>query len=232
MCGRYTVIPKKKAKETQSSSTVAAILEKYQKEPRFNAAPSQLLPVVTSEAPEEVQFFSWGLLPSWAKEKEHGLRPINARTETIMEKSSFKRLLSGKRCLVPADSFYEWKRVGKDKTPYRILMKEEQMFTFAGLWDQWVDKETGEILNTFTVITTEPNELMASIHNRMPAILHLEEERVWLSNTDDVARLVELLRPYPAEEMKAYPVSALVNSPKNDVPSVLEPVSEQGNLFA
>ncbi|RNI22694.1 SOS response-associated peptidase [Rufibacter latericius] len=232
MCGRYSVIPKKKGKATQHSSVVSEILDKYQQEPRFNAAPSQLLPVVTNQNPNEVQFFSWGLLPSWAKEKEHGLRPINARTETILEKSTFKRLLAHKRCLVPADGFYEWKKVGKDKTPYRILMKEGQLFTFAGLWDEWVDPSTGEVLHTFTVITTEPNELMAGIHNRMPVILHPEEEHLWLSESEDVNRLAELLRPYPAEEMTAYPVSALVNSPKNDVPSVLEPVSEQGSLFS
>ncbi len=210
---------------------MAEILSKYEEKARYNAAPSQLLPVITNQEPTTVQYFSWGLLPSWAKEKEHGLRPINARTETILEKPQFKRLMSSKRCLVPADGFYEWKRVGKTKTPYRIVLKDQELFTFAGLWDEWVDQGSGEVFNTFTVITTEPNELMAGIHNRMPVILHPEEERLWLSETNDVQRLAELLRPYPAEEMKAYPVSALVNSTRNDVPAVLAPVAEQGGLF-
>ncbi|WP_205502183.1 SOS response-associated peptidase [Rufibacter psychrotolerans] len=232
MCGRYSVIPKKeKAAARRGGSSVAELLHKYQEQARYNAAPSQLLPVITSQEPQTVQHFSWGLLPHWAKEKEHGLRPINARTETLLEKPGFRRLIGSKRCLVPADGFYEWKKVGKAKAPYRILLKNEALFTFAGLWDEWVDPATGEVLRTFTVITTEPNELMAGIHNRMPAILHPEEEQIWLSSTDDVQRVVELLKPYPAEEMKAYPVSALVNSPKHDVPALLEPVAEQGGLF-
>lgn len=210
---------------------MAEILQKYKEQNRYNAAPSQSLPVITNLAPTAVQHFSWGLLPSWAKEKKHGLRPINTRTETIMEKASFRQLVSSRRCLVPADGFYEWKRVGKDKAPYRIILKDHSLFTFAGLWDEWVDHSTGEVLNTFTVITTEPNELMLNIHNRMPAILHPEEEQVWLSGTEDISRLVELLRPYPAHEMLAYPVSALVNSPKNDVPAVLDPVAEQDSMF-
>ncbi|RNI24161.1 SOS response-associated peptidase [Rufibacter latericius] len=231
MCGRYSVIPKKKKAVAGQKGSVAEVLAKYQKEARYNAAPTQLLPVITSQEPDKVQHFSWGLLPSWAREKELGLRPINARMETILEKPSFRKLIGSKRCLIPADSFYEWKRVGKTKTPYRILLRNEQLFTFAGLWDAWVDRSTGEVLHTFTVITTEPNELMAGIHNRMPVILHPEEERIWLSGTDDIKLLAELLKPYPDEEMKAYPVSTLVNSPKNDTPEILQPMAWQGGLF-
>ncbi|WP_181309020.1 SOS response-associated peptidase [Rufibacter sp. XAAS-G3-1] len=231
MCGRYSLIPKKNKAVAGQKGSVAEVLAKCREKTRYNAAPSQLLPVITNREPGKVQHFSWGLLPSWSKEKEHGLRPINARTETILEKPSFRTLIGSKRCLVPADSFYEWKRVGKTKTPYRILLKDESMFAFAGLWDEWVDKVTGEVLHTFTVITTEPNELMAGIHNRMPVILHPEEEEIWLSGTGDVKLLSELLKPYPAGEMKAYPVSTLVNSPKNDGPEILKPMAQQGGLF-
>ncbi|PTX15026.1 putative SOS response-associated peptidase YedK [Pontibacter mucosus] len=230
MCGRYSIITKKK--ESKGSVRAAKLLEKAQADNRFNAAPSQLLPVITNQDPEHVQFFSWGLVPHWAKEKAYKHKSINARAETITEKPTFRQLVNQKRCLVPADSFYEWRTTPTGKQPYRILLKDEGIFCFAGLWDEWADPDTGEVFDTFTIITTEANELMRPLHDRMPVLLHPEEEAEWLSGEQANEHLLSLLKPYPSEEMKAYPVSTLVNSPANDSPEVLEPMAEQGDLFS
>jgi putative SOS response-associated peptidase YedK len=230
MCGRYSIITKKK--ETKGSVRAARLLEQAQADNRFNAAPSQLLPVITNQDPDQVQYFSWGLVPHWAKEKNYKHKSINARAETLTEKPMFRQLVNQKRCLVPSDSFYEWRATPTGKQPYRILLKDEGLFCFAGLWDEWADPETGEVLDTFTIITTEANALMRALHERMPVLLHPEEEAEWLSSEQANEHLLSLLKPYPSEEMKAYPVSPLVNSPANDSPEVLEPVGEQGDLFS
>ncbi|MDX5422138.1 MAG: SOS response-associated peptidase [Hymenobacteraceae bacterium] len=229
MCGRYTFIPKKEAK---GRSRAVKLLKQYHDEARYNAAPSQLLPVITNEAPDTLQFFSWGLLPHWAREKGYKHKSINARAESLTEKPTFRELINSRRCLVPADSFYEWRATSAGKQPYRILLKSEELFCFAGLWDAWTDKETGEVVDSFTIITTEANELMRPIHERMPVLLHPEEEELWLSSEQANEHLLSLLRPYPSGELKAYPVSQLVNSPANDTPRVLDPVGEQGSLFS
>jgi putative SOS response-associated peptidase YedK len=228
MCGRYSVNPKAKG-----LSRAVKLLEKAEAEARYNAAPSQGLPVITEDKPNEVQFFQWGLLPHWASGPDYHPKSVNARAETLSDKATFKQLLKRHRCLVPADGFYEWKKVGKTKIPYRILLRSEELFTFAGLWDEWADKETGEIKHTFTIITTEANELVKPLHDRMPVLLHPEEEKLWLAEAPDSDHL-KLLHTYPAEEMKLYQVSQLINSPTHDSPEVLEPetkTGEQGSLF-
>lgn len=229
MCGRYSIISKKR--ESRGSVRAARLLKKAKAEARYNAAPSQSLPVITNDRPDELQFLSWGLLPHWAKEKGYRHKTINARAETLTEKPMFKQLVNQRRCLVPADSFYEWRTSPAGKTPYRFLLKDEGLFCFAGLWDEWADRETGEVIRSYTLITTEANELMRPIHDRMPVLLHPEEEALWLSGEEADEHLLSLLHPYPSEEMKAYPVSKLVNSPANDYPQVLEPAPEQGDLF-
>ncbi|MFD2514189.1 SOS response-associated peptidase [Pontibacter locisalis] len=229
MCGRYTIIPKKGAK---GGSKAVKLLEKYHANTRYNAAPSQLLPVMTNEEPDKLQFFSWGLLPHWSKEKSYKHKFVNARTETLTEKPMFRELINSKRCLVPADSFYEWRTSSAGKQPYRFLLKNEELFSFAGLWDEWADKETGEVVGSFTIITTEANELVRPTHDRMPVMLHPKEEEAWLDVTKGNKVLLDLLKPYPAEEMKEYAVSPLVNSPVNDSPAVVAPVPEQGSLFS
>ena len=133
----------------------------------------------------------------------------------------FRTLLKSKRCLVPANSFFEWQKTGQGKVPYRIMLKSEELFSFAGLWDAWTDKETGEVLHTFSIITTDANELVRPIHDRMPVILSPEAEELWLDEHESKEDLLSLLVPYKADEMKAYPVSPLVNSPLNNVPEVL-----------
>jgi putative SOS response-associated peptidase YedK len=228
MCGRYSVVP---PKEKKGASKAAKLLAKYVSEAHYNAAPSKLLPVVTGEKPSELQFFSWGLLPHWAKNRNFKSKPINARAETVTEKPSFRSLISTRRCIVPADGFYEWKSTSAGKQPYRFLLKSEELFSFAGLWDEWTDKETGEVIDTFTIITTEANDLVKTMHTRMPVLLHPIEEDAWLDVTTSNKVLLDLLRPYPSKEMKAFAVSPLINSVTNNTPEVMIPAPEQGSLF-
>jgi putative SOS response-associated peptidase YedK len=216
MCGRYSVIPKAKG-----DSKAAKQLAKALKEAHYNAAPSQYLPVVTNAQPDTIQFFSWGLQPFWAKDAKAVKRSINARAETLTEKPSFLNLLKSKRCLVPADGFFEWQVTPQGKVPHRIMLKDENLFSFAGLWDEWLDKSTGEILHTYTIITTEANDLVKPIHDRMPVILSPEAEELWLDAHESQEELLSLLHPFDADKMKAYPVSPLVNSPLNNVPEVM-----------
>ncbi|PVY40857.1 SOS response-associated peptidase [Pontibacter virosus] len=216
MCGRYSVLPKAKGK-----SRAAKLLAKALKEAYYNAAPSQELPVITNYQPATVQFFSWGLQPFWSKDARAVKRSINARAETITEKPSFRHLLTSKRCLVPADGFFEWQLTRQGKVPYRFLLKNEELFSFAGLWDEWVDQHTGEVLHTFTIITTEANEVVKPIHDRMPVILSPEAEGLWLDTHGTQEELLALLKPFEGAQMKTYPVSTLVNSPTNNTPEVI-----------
>ncbi|GGG18291.1 hypothetical protein GCM10011323_23090 [Pontibacter amylolyticus] len=148
-------------------------------------------------------------------------RSINARAETLTEKPSFRNLLISKRCLVPADGFYEWQVTPQGKVPYRILLKNEELFSFAGLWDEWLDKSTDEVLHTYTIITTNANDIVKPIHGRMPVILSPEAEELWLGEHETQEALLALLNPYNSEELKAYPVSPLVNSLMNNTPAVI-----------
>ena len=217
MCGRYTFVA--------PAPTVEQRFEAVFREPApvtYNAAPSQLLPVVTSAAPGQIQLLKWGLVPSWSRDPAGGPKPINARAETLAEKPSFRQLLARRRCLVLADSFYEWQALPTGKVPHRILLQNEQPFAFAGLWDEWLDRTTGELHPTFTIITTEPNSLMASLHNRMPVILpNRAAEQAWLDDGLGMAAHQQLLVPYDAAAMREYAVSKLVNSPANNGPEVL-----------
>ncbi|WP_460923032.1 SOS response-associated peptidase [Pontibacter brevis] len=216
MCGRYSVLPTAKG-----VSKAAKLLAKSLKEGHYNAAPTQNLPVVTNTEPDIIQFFSWGLQPFWAKDSKSIKRSINARAETLTEKPSFRSLLKSKRCLVPADGFFEWQVTPHGKVPHRILLKDEATFSFAGLWDEWTDKSTGEILHTYAIITTDANDLVKPIHDRMPVILSPEAEELWLDEHETQEDLLSLLKPFDAELMKAYAVSTLVNSPMNNVPEVI-----------
>ena len=164
------------------------------------------------------------MIPSWAKEESIGNRMINARAETVAEKPSFRNSFKRRRCLVPADGFYEWKKPtgGGRKIPMRIVLKDKEPFAFAGLWDTWVNPE-GEEVESFTIITTQANELLRRIHDRMPVILAEEQEATWLDQDADAQELLSMLKPFPGE-MEAYPVSTLVNSPSNDDQRCISPV--------
>jgi putative SOS response-associated peptidase YedK len=220
MCGRYAIpdpgdIPVR-FKATRSG---------YDFKPRYNAAPSENLPVVINDGENHVELMRWGLVPFWAKDTSIGYKMINARAETLQVKPSFKKALSLQRCIIPAGGFFEWKQIDKEKVPYYIFLKNKELFGIAGLYDVWHDKE-GKELKTYTIITTEPNALVGEIHNRMPVILEKKDEEEWLNPDEtETEKLVKLLHPYPASEMYAYAVSRLVNAPKNDTKEVIEPVN-------
>jgi putative SOS response-associated peptidase YedK len=192
--------------------------------PRYNIAPSQNAPVILNEQEKSLQFLRWGLVPSWAKDPAIGYKLINARAESIAEKPSFRAAFQKRRCLIPADGFYEWRLEsdGRTKTPMRVRLKSKEPFTFAGLWETWKDPQEKEI-RTFTIITTEPNEILQPIHNRMPVMMKAEDEEAWLDPQADLKHLVKVLSPYPEKEMEAYAVSKWVNSPKHDSPDCIEP---------
>ena len=209
MCGRYSFAVEDALIRERFGVRVHTAIYKA----RYNCAPGQDLAVISNENAGVMNFYRWGLIPSWAKEPGIGSKLINARSETILEKPSYRTAFAKRRCLVPADSFYEWRK-DKEKTPFRILMQDESIFSMAGIWDQWISPD-GEIIRSFSILTTTPNELMSSIHDRMPVILSPEDEQKWLDKPSR-EELLELLKPYPVEKMKAHPISKLVNSPKND----------------
>lgn len=179
----------------------------------YNCAPMQFLPVITNKATDKLQYFRWGLLPQWVKDERIASKMINARAETILEKPAFKTAFAQKRCLIPANGFYEWKKLNK-KQPYRFLLKEGKLFAMAGIWESRKNAD-GTVLNTFSIITTEANSLLNNIHDRMPVILHPENEHLWL-HSENTEELFALLKPYPAELMESYPISDRINSVTQD----------------
>jgi putative SOS response-associated peptidase YedK len=221
MCGRFTL-----------TAEVNALQESFpwlyippEIAPRYNVAPTQPVAVVPNDGKNKLDFFSWGLIPPWAKDPQIGNRMINARAETLAEKPSYRNAFRRRRCLILADGFYEWQKTeGKTKIPMYIRLASGKPFAFAGLWEIWNSTEGSTILSC-TIITTQPNELMEKIHNRMPVILPQDAYPIWLDTGEqDPARLSSLLVPYPASEMLAFPVSTLVNSPANDTPKCIVPV--------
>lgn len=218
MCGRFTLIS-----DVNNIARVFNVAPSLRAAPRYNVAPTQDIMAVMRNGESHLEWLRWGLIPTWAKEESIGSRMINARAETLAEKPSFKRLLTSRRCLIVADGFYEWKAESgtKSKTPMYITLKNEEPFAFAGLWDSWKSPD-GPVLRTCTIVTTEPNALMASIHNRMPVILSPEARDIWLDpNLHDAPMLQSLLSAYPTDEMQARPVSKLVNNPRYDNAEVL-----------
>ena len=219
MCGRYSFVAPAAAIEQRFGAKFTEPTP-----PNYNAAPSQRLPIITNAAPGQIQRLRWGLVPAWSRDPAGGPKPINARAETLAEKPSFRMLLARRRCLVLADGFYEWQATPAGKVPHRIPLRNEQPFAFAGLWDEWLDRATSELHPTFTIITTEPNELMAGIHNRMPVILpDRAAEQAWLADGQRLPDYQQLLQPYAAADMREYVVSKLVNSPANNDAGVLAP---------
>ncbi len=222
MCGRFTltVDPEELQQQFGLSEPPPAELV-----PRYNIAPSQAVAVVANSPDRKLELFQWGLIPSWAKDPKIGNKLINARAETLAEKPSFRAALKRRRCLVVADGFYEWKKNGAAKTPIYVQMQDRRPFAFAGLWEVWQPPDGG-LLKTCTIITTEPNALLETIHNRMPAILAPADYDAWL-RPDEVAadQLLPLLRPFDAGQMRAVPVSARVNSPEFDAPECVQPVA-------
>ena len=223
MCGRFTL------------STPAQTLQKLFDLPdvpelpqRYNIAPSEALATVRvpeGKAQRELTFLRWGLIPPWADDPAIGNRMINARAETAATSPAFRGAFRRRRCLVPADGFYEWQRVGRRKQPYYIHMRDGSPFAFAGLWEHWKGPE-GQVVESCTLITTEPSDLVRQVHDRMPVILAPRDYDLWLDpEVRDAEQLRALLHAYPAEQMEAFPVSQAVNSPANDDPACIAPLA-------
>ena len=227
MCGRYT--------QTQPAAVLQERFGLRDPVPevaaRYNLAPSQMAPVVVQDGPaSRLRFMRWGLVPFWAKSPAIGHRMINARAETAARKPAFRRALARRRCLVPADGFYEWRPTPgqRRKTPMRIVRRDRAVFAFAGLWEVWEPPE-GDPLESFTILTTPANRLLAPIHDRMPVILPAPGEAPWLHPGTGRPDLEALCTPYPDDLLEAYEVSTLVNAPRHDTPECLTPVP---GLFA
>ncbi|MEW4328754.1 SOS response-associated peptidase [Rossellomorea marisflavi] len=220
MCGRFSLIESVHELQQQFEFDLSVDLQ-----PRFNIAPSQeVFSIISDGKKRRGGTLRWGLVPNWAREAKIGYKMINARAEGIDEKPSFREPFRKKRCLIIADGFYEWKKVDDRKQPYRFIMKDRKPFAFAGLWETW--KKGDAPLHTCTIITTRPNAVTEDVHDRMPVILKRTDYARWLDPSNQaVDELKLLLVPYPAEEMDLYPVSELVNSPKNDVADVLSPLN-------
>jgi putative SOS response-associated peptidase YedK len=233
VCNRYT--QKQELHKLKDRFRFRTALEELR--PRFNLAPSQPAPVIVANGERLLDLYRWGLIPSWAKDPKVGYKMMNARAETVAELPAYRRPFQRQRCLVPADGFFEWKPdpinpENAPKTPMYITLASEEPFAFGGLWDVWKDAQAREI-SSFTIITTEPNDLIQPIHNRMPAILKRKDEDVWLDPAARPEHLRGLLAPYPSDEMTAYPVSRLVNSVRNDSAELLIPakVGDMDRLF-
>ena len=221
MCGRFAQrSPARKVAKQFKVEEVPPLAERY------NVAPAQtVLAVREGSDGREATLLKWGLVPRWAKDSRIGNKLINARSETVAEKPSFREAFARRRCLVPLDGFYEWARRGDRKRPFYFHMRDGEPFAVAGLWESW--EGGGELLETCTLLTTEANDLLAGYHDRMPVILRPEDYDLWLdAGVRSAERLLPLLRPYPREEMTAYAVSVMVNSPSNDSPRCVEPARE------
>lgn len=223
MCGRFTLTadPADLQEAFEWVNFGNAILT-----PRYNIAPTQPIAVVANKGKNMLDFFTWGLVPFWAKDPSFGSRMINARAETLAEKPSFKNAFRRRRCLILADGFYEWQKIPgeKVKIPTYIHLKDRKPFAFAGLWEEWNSSDGSQILSA-TIITTKPNELVKHIHNRMPVILPESVFEQWLAPGEaDSQDLSTLLRPFDASQMVTYPVSRMVNNPQNDNPACIQPL--------
>lgn len=225
MCGRYSLITSKEKLEKQFKVEVAGTIH-----PSYNIAPTQMAYIIANDKPLELQQMRWGLIPHWAKDKKTGYNLINARKEGITSKASFRLPVRKRRCLVLADSFYEWRRDGSRKQPFRIFLRDGNVLAFAGIYDIWYDRDDEKIMS-FSIITTPPNKDMETIHNRMPAILPTAEMQWnWLEEKDlDTA--LTLLKPLEDGLLNNYKISTMVNSVRNNMPEIHKELPEQPLLF-
>ncbi len=228
MCGRFTLV--KTEEEIEERFEAKFNQKSYAK--NYNAAPSNLLPVITGEAPDQIQFFQWGLVPTWSKSTQIAYKTINARKETITEKPAFKNAFASKHCLVLADSYYEWKTEGKDKIPYRITVNNGDTFAFAGIWEVWESVSTKIPLYSFSIITIPALPEISHLHERMPVILSAKSEKAWLNSNKNEKNSMELLKA-PELTLHYYSVSKKVNKVFNNSPELIEPYNYpiQGSLF-
>jgi putative SOS response-associated peptidase YedK len=226
MCGRF--VRKSNARTIAREFDVEEVAADLA--PSYNVAPSQQVAVIMTDQKKRLVSMKWGLIPAWSNDPAIGNRLINARAETVAEKPSFREAFLRQRCLVVADGFYEWQKRGRSSQPYFIHLKAERPFGFAGLYDLWTSPE-GELITTCTIITTDPNEMVRTLHDRMPVILPKRFEEAWLDPYNaDHASLAQMLRPYSAVEMEMHTVSPTVNSPANDSPECMAPAAPAGQL--
>jgi putative SOS response-associated peptidase YedK len=233
MCGRYRLSRRKQIVEEYFDS----VSGEEDWAPRFNIAPTQAVPVIRQNPKEPIRELSlvrWGLIPSWAKDPSVGATMINARSETASTKPAFRDALKSRRCLIPADGFYEWARTGKARQPYCFEVNEGKLFAFAGIWDRWNDA-SDETIETCSILTTTANAVTAAVHDRMPVILDPDGYDLWLDpGMRDVSAASELLKPYDARLMRSYPISTRINHVANDDAECSEPVElaeVQNRLF-
>ncbi|MGF1620669.1 MAG: SOS response-associated peptidase [Rhodomicrobiaceae bacterium] len=225
MCGRFTQLgarlPGLDIEETEDGDGA-------EKPPRYNGAPSQDFLVIRRH-PETGRYHAdrliWGLIPHWVKETDGGRKPINAKSETIGRLPSFRAAYAKRRCIVPIDNFFEWRKTTPPKQPFAIGMKDGSPFALAGIWENWKHPESGDYVRTFCVLTCPANELIGAIHDRMPVILPPDAYHRWLSPIEPDPR--DLLVPYPSEKMRMWPISTRVNTPRNDTPDILDPLDTE-----
>jgi len=231
MCGRYAIFGPSSRKNREALEFLEQHLDFA---PTYNAAPTQLLPVyrISTRLGRVLAPMRWGLVPYWAKSPAIGAKMINARGDTLAEKPAFREAFGRRHCIVPMSGFYEWRKAGTGRAPYYLHLLNAEIFGVAGLYEYWPGREGAAPIESFTIITTAANELVRPLHDRMPAILHGDDYEAWLSpKNHDRASLEALLAPYPAEEMRAYPVTARVNSAQNDGPELIERAQESGSLL-
>jgi len=222
MCGRYTL-----QATPEEIAAHFAVEDPPLFKSHYNIAPTQNVPVVRLKpdtTKRELVLLRWGLIPSWAKDPKIAYSTINAKAETVAEKPAFRSAFRKRRCLIPASGFYEWQQEGKQKQPMYIRLRDHRPFAFAGLWELWEPK-IGEPIESCTIVTTNANEFMLPIHNRMPLILTVQDYDRWLDPIVQTDILQTLLKPYSADEMEAYAVSKMVNNPRNDIPQCIEPAN-------
>lgn len=228
MCGRYgRRADKQRIAEWMQTHNTNVFDDSYFA-PSYNVAPQSLQPVVwldSETGQRELTVMRWGLVPFWAKDSKIGYSTINAKSETVATSPAFREAMKRRRCLVPAEWFYEWQKIdAKTRQPYAIGLRDGSLFAFAGLWETWKDKAKDQVLETYTVLTTDPNELMEPIHNRMPVILAPRDYERWLEPGEPTHLPVDLLRPYPAEEMRVWKVGDAVGNVRNNAPELIAPI--------
>jgi putative SOS response-associated peptidase YedK len=225
MCGRSSLTKTERELEERFKSTFySEDLERYNPIPNFNVAPSHRMPIITNQDPGHFRPLRWGLIPFWAKDPKIGYKMINARIETIQEKT-FRTALDKRRCLIPMDGYYEWKTIGKQKKPYRIVVQGGQLFAMAGLWEKW-RSPAGEWIESYTIITQAASEKLATIHDRMPAILLPDQEKLWIDPSLSSSDALSLIIPYPDDGIDSYPVSDRVGKVTENDADLIKPQIE------
>lgn len=233
MCGRSSLtVTEKELEKRFNASFYSEDLERYNPLPNFNMAPTQNLPVITDADPDHINLYRWGLIPFWAKDEKIGYRMINARMETVADKPAFRQAFRQRRCLWPVDGYYEWIARGKEKIPYRVILKDKGVYSLAGLWETWKN-EQGEKVFSFTILTQPATPSMEFLHHRMPVILPREMELDWLDPNLDPEDFLHNLPPFGTDQLEVYRVSQEVNNVRNNRRELIAPVTEtnQGELF-